>query len=235
MATGEDCSIGLYKNTTHAASPGTMLFDEITLEELELVDEGVYALSDVVDLEGVYTSRISASLTTSATNIYDNLYDYGNLYDITNLYGVSTGECGINLEVRTTSDDPDATPTWSDWTPVVVGDFTARAFQFRLRFWTNDSNVTPILTGVSIYVDLAERTEGFTQEINAAEETVTFTFPFYDTPNLGISIVDAASGTFYILTAQTRTNFKIDVKNSGGTSITKTITGIAKGYGLEEV
>jgi len=233
IATNDTLSIYLRKESNVA---GTMLFDGVTFEEVELLDEGTYALSDVIDLEGVYTARISASLTTTATNLFDNLYEYGNLYNVTNLYGVDTGQCGVNLEVRTTSDDPDATPTWSDWKQVIVGDFTARAFQFRLRFWTNDTDITPILTAISIYADLADRTEGFTQEINATKETVTFAFPFYATPSLSLSLVDnTTTGTFYILSDQTRTNFSVDVKNSGGTSITKTITGVAKGYGLQEV
>jgi hypothetical protein len=231
IATGEDCSVGLYKNTTHAASPGTMLFDEITLEEVELVKEGYYLLSNVADLEGVYTARISASLSTSAVNMFTDLYDMGNLYALTNLYDVSTGECGIELEIRTTSDDPDGTPTWSDWTPVIIGDFTARAFQFRLHLWSNDTAVTPILVSVDAYVDLADRTCGFDQIISSGGETVTYQYPFYAIPSISLSIMNGASTDTYAITSPTRSSFFINF----GTGLTRTISGIAKGYGLEEI
>jgi len=221
------CYVKLRKSTSHASSPGTMFFDEVTMYELGIAEDGLYTLSDEVDLGGVYTARISASLSTSAVNLYDDLYDYADLYDIVNLYGVPTGGCGVELELRTTEDDPAGSPTWTDWSHVIVGDFTARAFQFRLYLWSGDSSITPIVEAVDIYVDLADRTQGFDQEISGAGENVIYAYPFYSIPSLSLSVNDGAA---YALATITRTGFHIAFSSG-----THTISGVARGHGLEEV
>ena len=55
------------------------------------------------------------------------------MYLINNLYGNIEGKYSASLEIRKTNDDPDSIPFWSEWKPFIIGDYTARAFQFRLR------------------------------------------------------------------------------------------------------
>ena len=59
VATEEASLVYLLKNGTGA---GSILFDTVELYELGLSPTGSYILSDTVDLEGIYTARISASL-----------------------------------------------------------------------------------------------------------------------------------------------------------------------------
>ena len=168
-------------------------------------------------------------MVTSAINFGINLYNYPDLYEVTNLYGVDAGECGVDLELITTQDDPGGSPVWTEWSRVIIGDFTARAFQFRLSLWSNDTDVTPIVEAVDIYVDLADRTQGFDQEISIGGEDVVYAAPFYAPPSISLS-VQAGAGAYYTITNQTRTGFHIAFSTG-----LHTISGVAKGYGLEEI
>ena len=59
------------------------------------------------------------------------------------IYGITTGygdsgknyvnyEDAATLQVRTTNDDPGGSPTWSTWKTFIVGEYTARAYQFQI-------------------------------------------------------------------------------------------------------
>lgn len=64
-ATGVSCSISVYKNTTHAASPGTMLFDTIVLKELTNVP---IANTLGIHTHNLYTVGATISVEISSDN-----------------------------------------------------------------------------------------------------------------------------------------------------------------------
>lgn len=195
--------------------------------------EGTYTFTDDVDLGAVFTSRVYAAMTTSAVNLLDDLYDHTDLYDVENLYGVDLGQCGIDLEMRFTSDDPGGTPTWSDWQRVLVGDYTARAFQFRAVLWTNAGEISPCLEAIDIYIDMADRVYPFDQAVEIGGSTIAYSPAFYAVPSVGIAVADGQAGDAYMITGHTRTGFTIAFTN-GGSGVARTISGVARGYGEEE-
>jgi hypothetical protein len=216
------------------------LYDETDLYALanlylngSLESEGTYTLDDTVDLEGVFTSRLSASLTISGQDLLSDLYDVTDLYELTDLYGSLGAAYSAALQIRTTEDDPDAAPSWDSWRKFIVGDYTARAFQFRLKLNGTPPGLTPIVTAVSAQIDMPDRVVGFNATIEAGGTTVSFSPAFYAIPEIGLSVSDGQEGDKYTITNKDETGFDIAFTNGGG-NVERTISGIARAYGALE-
>jgi hypothetical protein len=209
-----------------------MIFGERTSEPV-ILEEGYYAFDNTIDLDGVYTVRMYADMTTSSADISTDLYDLQDLYDVLDLYASREGVCGVDLEMRFTADDPDGSPTWSEWQRVLVGDYTARAFQFRAVLWTTVGTVTPILTAITVYLDMADRVHPFDASVEIGGSPVVYSPPFFATPAVGIAVANGQAGDSYAITGHTRAGFTIAFSN-GGSGVARTISGVARGYGEEE-
>lgn len=93
---------------------------------------GSYEFAAAVDLGTVATRRFEADI--AATN-----FDTGDLISFRDLVttwsavsGATVNDCDATLYIATTDDDPAGSPTWSDWVPFFVADFTARAAKFKI-------------------------------------------------------------------------------------------------------
>lgn len=197
--------------------------------------EGFYYFANSVDLGDVYTSRLTATLKTTRLD-YVNTFD-----DATGLFDAREGDfdgdvnafdnTDVELQVRHTNDDPAGTPTWSSWSNFVVGDYTNRAFEFRLRMTTADTQATPVVQEVSVSVDMQDRVvSGEDIASGAASKVVTFSPAFKETPAIGISAT-LATGDYYEITSKSASGFTITFKDSGGTAVDRTFDYVAKGYG----
>ena len=198
-----------------------------------LLEEGTYDLDETVDLDGVFTSRLSASLTISGDDLFSDLYDVYDLYELPDLYSAAEGSYSASLEVRTTKDDPDAAPVWGSWRRFIVGDYTARAFQFRIRLKGTQPSITPIVTAVSVEIDMPDRVIGFNATIPVGGGTVAFDPAFYVVPEIGLSVNDGQEGDKYTISAKDEAGFTIAFTNAGN-GVERTISGIARAYGALE-
>jgi len=198
-----------------------------------LESEGTYTITETVDLAGVLTSRLSASLTISVQDLLSDLYDATDLYELSDMYGGTGGLYSACLEIRTTEDDPDAAPDWTGWQAFIVGDYTARAFQFRLRLTGTAPGITPVVTALSAQIDMEDRVIGFNSTIAAGGTTVSFSPAFYAAPEIGISVSDGQEGDKYTITDKDETGFDIAFTNGGG-AVERNISGIARAYGSLE-
>jgi hypothetical protein len=199
--------------------------------------EGFYNFATTVDLGAKFTSRVTASMSVTRQ-------DYVNTFDeATGLFDSRDGnfdgdvnafdETDAELQVRTTDDDPNVSPTYTDFRPFVVGDYTARALQFRLRMTTTDTQATPKVEEVTVTVDMPDRV--FAEDdidSGAGSKVVTFSPAFKETPAIGIAAT-MQTGDFYEITNKTRSGFTITFKNSGGTAVDRTFDYVAKGFGRE--
>ena len=96
---------------------------------------GSYAFDSVMDLASVATRRLEAdivSLSFDTDDTIDSRLDQIDSWDSFN--GNVINDCDVTLYAATTNDDPAGLPTWSEWTPFFVSDFTCRALKFRLDF-----------------------------------------------------------------------------------------------------
>jgi hypothetical protein len=195
---------------------------------------GYYLLDDIVDLGGVFQSRLTASITAGGMDLQSNLYDETDLYAVSNLYGNIEGLFSVGIELSTTNDDPLVDPEWSEWRSFLVGDYSARAFRFRIAMSGTYPNVTPVVSAVAIQIDMPDRVVGFDAVVLTTGTRVEFDPPFYVTPKIGIAVIDGVEGDKYLITNQDESGFDIAFTN-GGSPVERNISGIAKAYGsLEE-
>jgi hypothetical protein len=198
-----------------------------------MMTTGYFTLGDTVDLEGIFQSRLTASISASGIDMMQDIYEIDNLYAVANLYSDVEGNFTVAIEMRRTDDDPDGTPTWTEWKPLLVGDYSARAYQFRLSLTGTQPNITPLVTAVSIEIDMPDRTYAFNATIEIGGTTVSFTPAFYEVPEIGLSVSDGQEGDKYTISAKDESGFTIAFTN-GGNGVERTISGIAKSYGAQE-
>jgi|GEM_PF-913400 len=123
-------------------------------------------------------------------------------------------------------------PVWSDWRDFTLGEYTARGFMFRAQLRSRMATVTPVVSDISVTVDMPDRTEsGKDIDPDAAGSTVGFAKAFRDTPALTVTPQDMATGDYYTITGITPTGFHIRFFNSGGGGISRRFDYVAKGFG----
>ena len=217
---------------------GSGLFDSpLTLfdagvEKYDLYSEGYYDFVAPLDIGGNYTVRITASLTQTADNL-DELFDDGRgalLFDDapSNFDGDTPTNCSAHLEIATSADNI----TYTAFRNFIIGDYTGRYFKFRLFLKSFDLASTPVVSAVSVNIDVEDKIQSGNDLISGTGTyTVTFTSPFYsDNYAVGISAQALATGDYYTLGSKTINGFNIAFKNSSGTGISKTFDYLAKGY-----
>jgi predicted phage tail protein len=94
---------------------------------------GSYAFAAYMDLTTVATRRFEADITARSFDtgdVFDSRLALIDDWDAVD--GTVINDCDVTLYAATTNDDPAGSPTWSDWTPFFVSDFTSRAMKFKL-------------------------------------------------------------------------------------------------------
>jgi ribosomal protein S17 len=199
---------------------------------------GEYEFADVVDLGNVYTSRVTAEIVVQRFDFVNTFDAAEGLFD--DRPGLFDGDeqtfDDVNVEfyVAITDDDPNATPTWSDWRPFFVGDYTARGFKFKVALSSTDSQATPAVSVLSVEIDMPDRVtsgDDIASGTDAGGKLVTFNRAFKVAPALGIAAQNLQQGDFYEITTKTPSGFTIRFKNSSGTVVNRTFDYVAKGYG----
>jgi hypothetical protein len=199
--------------------------------------EGFYTFATTIDLgASYYPNRVSAALevtTLDHATTWDDIP--GDWDDRTGLFdGAAPDQVGVEMQIRTTDDDPGGSPTWSAWRPFDVGDFKARGMQFRTRLTSANVQASPGVSALSITVDMPDRVIE-EHDVASGAGAKVITFPgggFRVIPALGIAAQDLASGEFYEITSKTATGFTITFKNSGGSAVIRTFDYVARGYGV---
>ena len=224
----------LFDDATGLFDDRSGLFDDFT----GYASSGIYYFSNDLDLGQKYTSRLNFSFTSTRfdrTDLFDSAT--GNFDDRAGVFDgdpTAFGDTSVSLQLRHTDDDPTGTPTWSDWQAFSVSDITARAFEFRLLLSSTDTNVTPVVSALSVTVDMPDRTTSGSDITFTGTTNVTFDDAFAATPAIGLSLANLTDGDRYTITNKTRTGFTINTFTGGSASTNAvTLDYVAKGYGKE--
>ena len=196
---------------------------------------GSYYFANSVDLGETYTSRLTANLSSSVT-VASDLIDYRTaLVDTWNNFdGASSDAITAVLELRTTNNNPASNPTWTDWAPFLVGDYHARAYEFRVIVTNTDSDYNIAITALSVTVDMPDRVEKASDlSVSASSTAVSFGSNFKAVPVVGVTMNDSNSGDYFRVTSKARTGFTVQCFNSSNTGIARSINWQAIGYGKE--
>jgi hypothetical protein len=197
-----------------------------------LASEGIYLFSAPIDLGGTYTSRVTATITQYAedpTDLFDSGRGFTTFDDATGSFdGNAPAFTNSHLEIATSADNI----TYTSFRNFVVGDYTARYYKFRMRLTSLDGVSTPVITALSVTVDMPDRIfSGNDITSGTGTYSVVFTLPFYSANYaVGITAQGMATGDYFLLTSKSTTGFNVAFKNSSGTGISKSFDYIAKGY-----
>lgn len=205
-----------------------------------VVTSGTYSFANFVDLGAKHTSRVIADLTTTRTD-YASQFDFASgLFD--SRQGKFDGEAiafdttDIQLEVRTsdTGNNPSSSPSdWSAFRRFVVGDYSARSFDFRAVLTSKESSATPVLSGASVTIDMPDRvdTKRNIDTGGSGSNAVTFNFAFKETPAIIVNINNQQTGDFYTITNESATGCTVNTFDSGGSAANRNFDIMAKGFG----
>lgn len=217
----------LVLETTILFDSGTGLFDDAAGLFDGGVDgvvatEGFYDFNSVVDLTAKQTARVSFNITQTRRQ-----------YDVVKPSSQGTTDC--ELLIATTDDDPtDPSATFTAFSRVVAGDYSARGFKFRLRMSTIDIDDTPVVSALTVNLSLQKRTESqgnISSGTSASGKAITFTNAFGSIDGISIMGQNMNSGEFYQITNKTTQGFTITFKESNGTVVDRTFDFVAQGHG----
>lgn len=218
------------------------LFDDLedvdAAENLDFTDSGIlssgtYYFFNNCDLGDVYTSKLTASIAVDGVSLQQNFDTVINV-DLMGDFDQSADSTSYNvqLQVRTTNDDPSGSPVWSDWMNFVVGDYTARAFQCRILLFSFQPGVSPLVSELFVNIDMPDRTDAQKNLISLPDgSNISFLYAFKETPVIGVTSSDMETGDHFTITNRTPTGFSIRFFDGANAGIARTFDYIAKGYG----
>ena len=184
--------------------------------------EGFYNFDNVIDLSNKQTARVSFNITQTRRQ-----------YDVIKPASQATTDC--ELQIATTDDDPTSgSATFSAFSRVVAGDYSARGFKFRLKMNTTDIDDTPAVSALQVNISLKKRTESQGNVSSGTASTgkvITFTNAFGSIDGISIMGQNMNSGEFYTITNKTTSGFTITFKESNGNVVDRTFDFVAQGHG----
>ena len=217
----------LVLETTILFDSGTGLFDDADGlfdggPEGVVSTEGFYNFNNILDLTAKQTARISFAITQTRRQ-----------YDVVKPTSQATTDC--ELQVATTDDDPlSGSATFTAFSRVVAGDYSARGFKFRLKMTTTDIDDTPVVSALSVTLALEKRTESegnVSSGTASSGKVITFPNAFGSIDGISIMGQNMNSGEFFQITNKTTTGFTITFKEASGTVVDRTFDYVAQGHG----
>jgi predicted phage tail protein len=211
--------------------------DNFDFGEGALLNEGIYYFEDTVDLGEVFDNVLTASYTVYGDSLSDKIDDWGLVDSRSDWDGVSPDDYNVELQVRTTNDDPSGSPvTWTEWQRFnPVSEYTARGFQFRLVLKSLSEDITPVVSACTVVIDMPDRDESgsVSDTGTSGYYTVTFNEPFRVAPNVVVTVNNLQSGDVLNGPANVTTSgFDIKVTN-GGADVARSIYWQARSYGRQ--
>ena len=208
----------------------TTRFFDSGVSNSDFFASGNYEFANVIDIGAKHTARITASLTQTSDNP-DNLFDNrtGNFDDASsNFDGDTPANCNAHIEIATSDDNV----TYTDFRAFVIGEYTARFFKFRVVLISRDGASTPVVSEVSVSVDMQDRIFSGNDIVSGTgTKSITFTNPFKSANYaVGVTGQGMATGDYFTVSNKTINGFDVAFFNSSNTGVSKTFDFIAKGF-----
>jgi hypothetical protein len=185
-----------------------------------IASSGSYLFSNYIDLGVVYTSRVYSEFEVSSfetSDFIDNRTSNMDMWSGT-FDGINSDHVSAEIQVRTTDDNPSASATWTEWKKLLVGDFKARGFQFKLVATSTDNLFNVAISELTVVVDMPDRVErGGNITSGTSTYSVTYAQAYYATPSVGITANSLGHGNHYVISNSTRTGFNINFYSGSGT------------------
>ena len=230
---------GTKSNVTYDSSLGGLKLTDPTANTT-----GTYDFVDTLDLGGTFSLVLKRHFQGEGFYVgdaFDNRTD--NIDTWTDFDGTVANEANAKIAVRTTTDNPSSSPTYTSFNDFANGTFKGRGFQFRITLNTADTAQNMNLQQAGYTATMPSRTEQSSVIASGAgAKAVTFTAPFFVgtsglgnlnsfLPSVNISPQNMASGDYFELSSISGTGFTVHFKNSSNASIDRNFTYSAAGFG----
>lgn len=210
-------------------------FDQGVVFPAERQPLGYYSLATGIDLGSVYTSHLTAALSVGGIEFGIDFFDGNDIFDGEDVFLGSPDGWAARAQVRYTDDDPSASPDWSEWEDLRISDYTARAFDFRVRLESITPSVSPLLTSAVFTVDMPDRiVAGEDLQSTASGVTITFSPAFKSLKALNVTGQDMIQGDYWTVTGKSVTGATVTFFNSAGEMVDRSFDYQAVGYGSIE-
>ncbi len=181
---------------------------------------GSYDFNNVLDLGGVFTSRVSSVLTSVSSEIAGTIDEITDLMDDwVSFDPAPSDEAVAGLFISETNDNPNVgSPSWTPYEKLVTGDYKARAFRFRLEAETTLSAYNIEITELTVTVDMPDRVErkaGITS--GSSTYSVVYAQAYKAIPTVGITPNNMGSNNHFVVSNSSATGFDIDFYQGNGT------------------
>ena len=234
----------LFNNTQYDSTKGGLILTNISITSPATKATGTYDFATTLDLGGTFSLVLKrhfqgagyypSNLFDSRTGFVDTWIDWD---------GDAADEANAKLAVRTTTDDPSGSPTYTDFNDFANGTFKGRGFQFRAPLETTDPAQNMLIQQLGYSAEMPSRTEQSSVIASGAgAKAVTFTAPFFVgtsalgnlnsfLPSVVVSPQNMATGDYFELSSISGTGFTVHFKNSSNASIDRNFTYSAVGFG----
>ena len=232
---------------------GSTLFDTITDLDLlldldytgDIAATGSYVFTEVLDLGAKYSLDLRRHLIAGGFYPSDLIDVRTDLIDTwVDFEGAVADQVNSKVCVRTTDDNPTASPTWSNYQEFGNGTFTARAFEFKLDAAAFTLSQAYACYELGYKASFQRRIESsvLAEQSGAATKSITFGSPFWTgsavlggvnsiLPSIGITAQNLQSGDYFNVTNVSSSGFDVTFRNSGGTAVDRLFAWSAVGYG----
>lgn len=220
-------------------------------EDTQYYSEGYYYYKELVLLSDIYTIRIQSLIEAEGFSPFDLMSNWNPLSEVAALSSSSYDDWNVETQVRFTEQlsvmsqwpsldvinpiSEGSQEIWSPWSKFIMGDFTGRIFQFRLRLISNVLAITPRVFDGVIKVDVPDRTESYNNVISEIGETeVSFDPPFLGPlpgPAVQITQDDMSQGDYYVIEEKTLSKVVIKFYDKDDNLVSRQFDLYAKGYG----
>lgn len=137
-----------------AATVGSMTGNVSTWGYISLLggirSAGTYDFSAALDCGTVATRRFQSSISGAQFEAGDLISQRPLVSAWNSVTGVIINDCDATLYISTTNDNPAGSPTWGEYAPFFVGDFTCRAARFRLELESGSPTHNMRITTLSV-------------------------------------------------------------------------------------
>lgn len=217
----------------------------------EYYPSGYYYYKDFLDLGQIYTVRLQSLIEAEGFTVGDlmsewvdlanlaamslagtSLWDVQTQYRATDKFNVMSEWISLDVIDPISEGDQD---NWTTWNTFVMGDVTARIFQYRLRLISNAPAVTPRVFSGVIRADMPDRFEVYNNVICPDIGTTINYSPEFKgpgtTPNVQITQDNAESGDYYVISNKTLAGFDIIFYDKNNLAVSRQFDAAVKGFG----
>ena len=200
-------------------------------------NEGFYILNSTLSLTGIFDVSFTKNLTIDQISDPYDLFDSGRGFSSFDdapapFDGNDPTNANQNLQVASSTSSLGDCTNFFNMNATTT--YKGRYFKFRLKLSNKNNKVKGFVSGISITVDMEKRIESDNDIASTTgTKVITYTNSFYESPALGISAQNMATGDTYTITSKSATGFSIAFTNSSGSGINRTFDYVAQGYGLK--